>query len=139
MATREEIVAAVRARIAGVITAPGADRSERVAGIAAPALPAFAARGFLQSSELVSMGSTDRRMIERVEVAIWARQGESPANAADDLAGPVAAAILGDPADLGGLVWDIRLAGRGSEIEAGEVRIARAEIAFDVEHIGASA
>lgn len=136
MAVRSEIVAAIRARIATVITAPGADRSEMVEGATLDRLPAFAVRGQLVSSEPASMGSRELRMVDRIEVALMCRQGSTLGNAADDLAARVRDAILAEPADLGGLVWDLRLAGVSSEIEAGEGRIARAEIGFDAEHFG---
>lgn len=137
MATRQEIVAAIKARIATVIPAPGADRSDRTEGVNRRALPAYAVRAVLLSAERASMGSTEYRMIDRVEVAILTSQGEGLGNAAEALAGQIRDAILADPPDLGGLVYDLRLAGQAYEIEAGEVRVARAEIGFDAEHFGA--
>lgn len=137
MATRQGIVAAVRARVATVITAPGADRSDRVEGVFRGALPAFAVRGVLLSSERAGMGYGGlHRMIERIEVAVLTSQGDGITNAAEALAAQVRDAILAAPRDLDDLVFDLRLAGQAAEIEAGEVRIARAEIGFDAEHFG---
>ena len=136
MATRQEIIAAGRARAATVISAPGADRSDRTEGAPRGALPSFAVRGVLLSAERAGMGDGVHRMIDRIEVAVLVSQGDGIANAAEALASRVRDAILAEPRDLGDLVFDLRLAGQAAEIEAGEVRIARAEIGFDAEHFG---
>lgn len=136
MAKRSEIEAAIRTRVAKVITAPGADRSGKTEGATGKRLPVFAVRGILLSAERAGMGSDNWRMVDRIEVAILARQSDALENAAEELAGRVRDAIMAAPADLGGLVWDLRLAGLSCEVESGETRIARAEIGFDVEHFG---
>lgn len=130
---RAAIREAIRARLAAAFPA-AFDASARAAPVAAERLPAFAIAAERIAAESVTMGGGLRRVTDRVTIAWWADGGDELRAAIDAQAEAVADAVLAAPADLGGLAMELSPAGVDVALEDGERRVARADVAFDIDY-----
>ena len=137
-ATQRAILDAARARVTAAL--PGAlDRSELPEGAPLARLPAFAIRAERVATTRRSMGSADFEATDRLSVSAWlgGRAGDPTRLEARISAASSALvqAIMAAPADLGGLAFDLRPGSTDSAIEAGEIRVGRCDLEFDVVYI----
>lgn len=130
------VLTAARSRLAAAF--PGAaDRSgdphpKQAAGAA------FAVAVNVTGSEPVGMADGARIVTGTLAVTLWpvpTRPRTDAAGLVQDAAAAVRAAILADPPDLGGAAWSVELAGADPEVAAGNERIARVDVTFDVSAI----
>lgn len=134
------ILAAARARLAAAF--PGAaDRSgdphpKQAAGLA------FAAAVNVTDSERIGMAEGGRMVNGTLAITVWpvpTRPRTDAAAMAQATAETVRAAILADPPDLGGAAWSVEISGADPEIAAGNERITRVDVTFDVSAVAPTA
>lgn len=131
-AIRTAIAARVLAALPGVF-----DASARASPVPANRLPAVAFRSERVSAEALVMGDGPMRCADRVTVTWWAEGGDALNAAAEAAAEAIVEAVMAAPRDLGGLALILSPAGADQALEPGERRVARADVEFDVEYLGA--
>ncbi|MFN3616220.1 MAG: hypothetical protein ACK4WC_16905 [Rubrimonas sp.] len=132
---RAAIREAVRARVVAAL--PEAfDATARASPVPANKLPAFAIRSERIAAKTLAMGQPLRRLSDRVTVSWWGEGGDDVNALAETAAEAIADAVTAAPEDLGGLALELTPAGVDQALEPGERRVARADVAFDVDYIG---
>lgn len=95
------------------------------------ALPAFAVGVTYASSERVSMDDPRHWREGQLIIGITIKPGQTGAEADIQVkAATMAAAIMADPPDLGGVVWEINPEGFEADHERGENRITSGDLTF---------
>lgn len=130
------VLLAARTRLAAAL--PGAaDRT----GDPSPkpqAGAAFAAAVAVAETEPLGMGNAARMVSGTLSVTVWpvpTRPRMDAAALALAAAETVRAAIMAAPADLGGAAWSIEMQAADPELAAGNERITRVDVSFDVSAI----
>lgn len=130
----EAIVTAVRARLAAALPA-WRDATGAAHPTPSDDLPAYAVRVTYTDAERLGMSDARHLRAGQLEVGI---EHLTPANdeaGMHDLAAQLTGHILADPADLGGLVWDIEIAGFEADHDKGESRVSRGDLIMPLQVI----
>ena len=134
MHKRKLILDEIRARVA--VAWPAArDVTEEPHAVAVPRLPAFAIRAEPRGAEPRAMNAPGAFMYEDlVTLTAWRAGGVDLEARLLDMADALEALVLALPAGLGGLAWSIDREAAGVEVEAGETRVGRLELALLVRY-----
>jgi hypothetical protein len=126
------VVTAARARLAAALPA-----WHDATGAAHPTpeadLPAYAVRVTYTDGERVAMDDPRTLRSGQLEVGLEAHTPANDEAGLHGLAAQIAQALLAVPADLGGAVWQISLAGFEAEHDKAETRISRGDLTLPIQ------